>query len=91
MCALVEGLPPEAAIQRVGGEQWTSRDELLAAIAERVDAWGLLHARLQMTKKQQKYLPKRSLEIPRPGEKQENTRDRVVTDPREIAAWFGTS
>jgi len=88
---LVNGLPPEAAVWRVGGQQWTTLHELLAIVAERIDAWGLANARLQAPKKAQKYLPESPLAVPRPGEGSANkeSRDRVVTDPREIAAFFG--
>ncbi len=56
---------------------------------ERVDAWGLTNARLQAPKKAQKYLPDSPLEVPRPGESvTREERDRVVTDLREIAAFF---
>jgi hypothetical protein len=86
---LVNGLPPEAAISRVDGQQWTSLHELLATTLERVDAWGLINARLQAPKKAQKYLPCSPLEVPRPGEAAaREARDRVVTDPAEIAAFF---
>jgi hypothetical protein len=87
---LVNGLPPEASTWRVDGQQWTVQDELLAVAAERIDAWGLMNARLQASKKTQKFLPEKSLEVPRPGDKtkEPDMRDRVVSDPREIAAWF---
>ena len=59
-------------------------------VAERVDAWGLTNARLHAPKKAQKYLPDAPLEVPRPGAiAAKEERDRVVTDPREIAAFFG--
>lgn len=75
------------------GQQWTVTDELLAIVAERVDAWGLFNARAHTEKKHQKQLPKQSLRIPRPGERQQQStekRDRVITDSREIAAFFNT-
>jgi hypothetical protein len=87
LCALVEGLPPDAAIERIDGQQWTVSDELLALVAERVDAWGLLNARVGTDKKFHRYLPDEPLRISRPG-KQE-TADRVITDSREIARFFG--
>ncbi len=89
---LVNGLPPEAAIYRVDGQQWTTRDELLALAIERIDHWGLSAAYLGSDKKFHKNLPDKPLVLPRPGEKQRegrDERDRVVTDAREIAAFFG--
>jgi hypothetical protein len=85
----VNGLPPDAAIWRVDGQEWTVLHELLAINAERVDAWGLATVRMQASKKTQKFLPDKSLQIPRPGETTEQDADRVITDPKEIAAWFG--
>jgi hypothetical protein len=63
----------------------------MAITAERVDAWGLTNARMQASKKTQKFLPNKPLQIPRPSEaaSEEQERDRVITDPQEIAAWFG--
>lgn len=84
---LINGLPPDASIWRVEGQQWGNREELLALVLERIDAWGLLQARLASDKKFHKYLPDKPIEITRPGEQKE-TRDHVVTDPREIAAFF---
>lgn len=83
----VNGLPPEAAIWRVDGQQWTVLHELLAIGAERVDAWGLTSARMQASKKTQKYLPDKPLQIPRPGDAEQEG-DRVITDPGEIKAFF---
>lgn len=89
---LVNGLRPEAAIFRVGGQQWTTQDELLSIAIERIDHWGLYAAYMGSDKKFHKHLPDASLLIPRPGEEtrsERDERDRVVTDPREIAAFFG--
>lgn len=88
MWVLLNGLPPDAAVWRVEGRQWTQHDEFLALIAERIDAWGLMNARLHVDKKQQKYLPKKALQITRPGDR-EAKRDRVITDPKTIKAFFG--
>jgi hypothetical protein len=89
---LVNGLPPEAATWRVDGQQWTTVHELLAALVERTDMWGLANARL---KTGGKGLPNHPLRVPRPGEELRSLdadgsekKDRVVSDPREIAAWF---
>ncbi len=41
--------------------------ELLAIVAERVDTWGWVNARVQVSPKGQKALPKKPLEIQRPG------------------------
>jgi hypothetical protein len=86
----VNGLPPEAAVWRVDGQQWTTLHELLALQAELIDQWGLLGARIQTGGKG---LPKKGLQIPRPGEaartEQVAKDDRVVTDPAEIARFFG--
>jgi hypothetical protein len=94
---LVNGLPPEAATWRVEGRQWTNRDELLAIVAERVDAWGLINARLHVDKKHQGQLPTSPLQISRPtrtptpedstaGEKPKKDR---YQKSRERAAFFG--
>jgi len=77
-------------VRRIDGRQWTDQEDLLALIAERVDAWGLMNARLKVDPKKQKYLPEKSLSITRPGEDTEpDRRDRVITDAAEIAAFFG--
>jgi len=77
-------------VWRVEGQQWTVRDELFAQLLERVDAWGLTNARIQLPKKHQKYLPESSIQVPRPGDvANDRARDRVITDAREIAAFFG--
>ena len=84
----MNGLPPEAATFRVDGQQWTTLHELLAINAEVVDQWGLANAQLKSTKK----LKAKPLRITRPSDpdpRSESKTDRVVTDPREIAAWFG--
>ena len=83
----VNGLPPEAATWRVDGQQWTIQDELQAIALERIDHWGLVQARLAASPKAARALPTEPMRVPRPGEKQES-KDRVVTDPREIAAFF---
>jgi hypothetical protein len=86
----VNGLPPEAAVGRVDGEQWTVRDELLATALERLDHWGLVQAHLNSSPKARKTLPAKSMEVPRPGEAVEReARDRVITDPGQIAQFFG--
>lgn len=74
---------------RADGQEWTTLHELLAINAELADQWGLFGARMRV--KHPENLPKESLRIPRPGEAQKKTemKDRVVTDPREIAAFFG--
>lgn len=88
MWVLLNGLPPDAAVWRIEGRQWTQHDEFLALIAERIDAWGLMNARLHLEKKKQKYLPKEALQITRPGE-QTDKRDRVITDAAAIKKFFG--
>jgi hypothetical protein len=89
---LVNGLPPEASTWRIDGQQWTTLHELVAVLIERTDMWGLTSARI---KTGGKGLPKHPLRVPRPGEDtpsralpESDKRDRVVTDPKEIAAWF---
>jgi hypothetical protein len=83
----LNGLPPEAAVWRVDGQQWTVRDELLAIVAERVDQWGLVQAHLHGEKKFRQSLPKEAIEISRPREAHEQ-KDEVITDPRVIEAFF---
>jgi len=74
-------------VWRVDGQQWTTLHELLALNVEAIHQWGHLHARANW-----KGLPD-PLRVPRPGEQIEQTveskSDRVVTDPREIAKFFG--
>lgn len=84
---LVNGLPPEAATWRVDGQQWTRRDELLAALVERVDQWGWANVQVQSGGKALKnYEP---LQVERPTNPAEREKkDRVVTDAREIAKFF---
>ena len=85
----MNGLPPEAAIWRVEGQQWTVRDELMAILVERVDHWGLAQAHIHSTGKG---LPSKSIEIPRPGavrQQEREDRDKVITDPKVIAQFFG--
>lgn len=85
----MEGLSPDAAIHRVDGQRWTVRDELLALILERVDHWGLAQAHIQ-TRGKAKGLSEKSMEVPRPGEASgAKGEDRVITDPKVIAAFFG--
>lgn len=87
---LVNGLQPEAAIFRVEGQRWTTREELLAFAVERIDHWGLSQAYLASNKKFHKHLPDEPLQIPRPGRREKSDRtDRVITDSREIARFFG--
>lgn len=83
---LVNGLPPEAATFRVDGQQWTPVHELLALNTELTEHL----VRLQAGEKAP--VLKEPLRVVRPGEKQSqksNGRDRVITDPAEIAAFFG--
>lgn len=91
MAVLVHGLPADAAINRVDGQEWTLIHELLAIAVERVDHWGLAQAYLHSTGKG---LPSRSLSIPRPGEGVEpgpdRGNDRAITDPAEIKQFFGS-
>lgn len=61
----MNGLPPEAAIWRVDGQQWTIRDELLAIAVERIDHWGLAQAYIHSNGKG---LPSESIQLPRPSE-----------------------
>jgi hypothetical protein len=85
----VNGLPQEAATRRVDGWQWTVQEELLAMLLERVDTWGLANARLAADSKTRRALSDaKPIEVPRPGKAPKESRDRVVTDPREIAAFF---
>lgn len=81
-------MPPEAASNRIDGQQWTLTEELIAVLVERVDVWGLYQARLQTAPKHQEHLPKESLRLPRPGEAAQQ--DEVITDAAEIARWFGS-
>jgi hypothetical protein len=80
----VNGLPPEAAVWRVDGRQWTTLHELLALNAEVTDRWGHINAQLKSTRK----LKSEPLQIARPSDKAERSKDRVITDVREIAAFF---
>lgn len=86
---LIAGLPPDAAINRVEGQQWGVPEEMLAQILERIDQWGLIAAYQGGNKKFNQGLPDKPLRVPRPGEERQETGDRVVTDPREIARFFG--
>lgn len=86
---LVNGLAPEAAIYRVDGERWTSREELLAVAIERVDHWGLTQTYLNTDKKFHRHLPSDPLKIRRPGEKEREQGAEVETDAAKIAAFFG--
>jgi len=81
----VNGLPPEAAVWRVDGQQWTTLHELLALNAEVIDRWGHINAQLKSTKK----LKSEPLRVTRPSDKPEQSKDRVITDATEIAAFFG--
>lgn len=88
---LYVGLPPEAAIWRVDGQQWTLAEELLAVIAERTDQWGLFHAYLQTDRKGRSHLPDKPLEVPRPGDaRPDESTETVVTDVRVIQRFFST-
>lgn len=74
---------------RVDGQQWTVRDELAAQAVERIDHWGLVQAHLGASPKARKALPTKAMELPRPGEaKERESRDHVITDPRQIAQFF---
>lgn len=44
LCALIEGLPPDAALWR-RGRIWTDREELLAGQIESADSWFRILAR----------------------------------------------
>jgi hypothetical protein len=93
---LVHGLPPEAAIWWVDGQQWTVRDELLAQAVERIDGWGRMNALLHGDKKLRKALPKKPLEVPRPGalakgKPERRQRRRVTTDSDEADAFFAST
>jgi len=83
----IKGLPPEAATWRIDGQQWTLHDELLAVLIERVEMWGYAQAHLSADKKARRLLPEKPFQVPRPGAKPD-TEERVVTDPKEIAAFF---
>lgn len=63
---LVNGLPPDAAVFRVGGQQWTLRDEINAQILEAVDRWGWVSARLRVDPKHHRMLPDAPISVPRP-------------------------
>jgi hypothetical protein len=82
----LNGLPPEAGVWRVDGQQWTTLHELLAMNAELTDQWGLFGARMRV--KHPEKLPKEGLRIPRPGAKS-TQKDELITDAAEIARWFG--
>lgn len=91
---LVNGLPPEAATWRIDGQQWTTLHELVSVVAERIDLWGLTSARIATRGKIGS--TQHPLRVPRPGESNQSygpvgsdsKKDRVVSNPREIAAWF---
>jgi hypothetical protein len=92
----ISGLPPEAATSRIGGQQWTVRDELLAVNAELADQWGLILARLHCKKGAlDNYTPLRvqrpsepgQRKSPPPEQKQPEKKDRYQKS-RERAAFF---
>lgn len=81
MWALINGLPPDAAVWRVDGQQWTLHEELLAIAVERIDAWGVAHARLSGGGKALKdYTP---LRVPRPGVQENGAPKRREISARE--------
>lgn len=83
---------------RVDGQQWSMHEELLAVTAERVDLWGWVQAHLRADKKAKKALPKKPLEIPRPGirtstggaadSQRSEQRRQVNDDPDKADAFF---
>lgn len=81
---LVNGLPADAATWRE--DVFDRTDELLATLIERRDNWSRALLDALMHKKQIK--APGEITIPRPGT-EEAQRDRVITDPKEIAAFFG--
>lgn len=80
-------MPPDAAIHRIDGQQWTTLHELLAINAEVMDQWGLIGVRMRAKNPEQ--LPKESLRIPRPGTAPQQ-KDEVITDAAEISKFFGS-
>ncbi len=70
MCALVEGLPADAAIWR--GDGFTRGEELAAIAVERADAWGKalweIGARSHLKKPPKEISNPGVIEIPRPGQ-----------------------
>lgn len=88
---LVNGLPPESAVWRVDGQQWTNLHELLALNAEVTDWWGRFNAQLKSTKR----LKTKPLHVPRPGEKEadresakaEEEKDRYQMQKERVALF----
>jgi hypothetical protein len=83
LLALVNGLPPEAALWREE-MAWTAQDELAARSIEVIDGWGRAHAQLMGARRRELADP---IHVPRPGERPAAARE-IETDPRRIAAWF---
>lgn len=79
--ALIQGLPPDAAVWREE-MAWTPQQELMATTIEVIDLWGRRLMRMQGAKSSQ--LPE-AIQIPRPGEQK---RKRVETDARKIKAFM---
>ena len=83
MWALVQGLPPEAAVWRQ--QSFTPTEELLVQLLERHDEWARAHLQALLHHKKVTVPPE--FKILRPGEDEQPTR-RIETDPAKIAAWF---
>lgn len=87
LCALVEHLPPDAALWR-SEDPWSVGDHLAASLIEVTDMWGRI---LAITFGQPAGKLPEQIQIPRTGSEPEPEPEppKVVNDPQEIAAFFG--
>lgn len=85
LCALVEHLPPDAALWR-SEDPWSVGDHLAASLIEVVDMWGRI---LAVTFGQDASKLPEQIQIPRPGFESKPKSSKVTNDPQEIAAFFG--
>lgn len=82
---LVNGLPADAATFRDDG-LWTREEHLLADLLERQDAWSRsLFEAIRGVKRIEVLAP---ITVDRPGAAKQESQGRVVSDPRELAAFF---
>ena len=93
----VNGLPTEAATRRIDGQQWTMQEELLAALVERVDSWGLHEAYRSTPKSFHKHLPDKPITVRRPGQGEaggnnaHRPRRRAEADAGQADAFFANT
>lgn len=85
--ALLVGLPEDAAVWREEMGGWSRQDELAAVAVEATDFWGRVLAQMWGAKDHELPDPVR-IEHPDRVREAPAPKGNVVTDPREIAAWF---